>query len=36
MTYDEAIQSIPCGRWRHFKGNEYEMLYIARHSEPEP
>lgn len=21
------------GRWRHFKGNEYEVLYTARHSE---
>ena len=21
------------GRYRHFKGNEYRLLYIARHSE---
>lgn len=21
------------GRYRHFKGNEYELLYVARHSE---
>lgn len=21
------------GRYRHFKGNEYELLYLARHSE---
>ncbi len=21
------------GRYRHFKGNEYELLYIAKHSE---
>ena len=21
------------GKYRHFKGNEYEVLYIARHSE---
>ena len=21
------------GRYRHFKGNEYEVLYLARHSE---
>ncbi len=33
MTYEEAIQSIPCGRYRHFKGNEYEVIGIARHSE---
>lgn len=25
--------SITCGRYRHFKGNEYEVLAIARHSE---
>lgn len=24
---------IKPGRYRHFKGNEYEVLYIARHSE---
>ena len=33
MTYEEAIQAVPLGRWRHFKGNEYEVLGIARHSE---
>ena len=33
MTYEEAVQSIPCGRYRHFKGNEYEVAGIARHSE---
>ncbi|MCQ2418769.1 MAG: DUF1653 domain-containing protein [Clostridia bacterium] len=21
------------GKYRHFKGNEYEVLYVARHSE---
>jgi hypothetical protein len=31
MTYEEAIQTIPCGRYRHFKGNVYD----ARHSEDE-
>lgn len=25
--------SIPSGRYRHFKGNEYTVLGIARHSE---
>ena len=35
MTYEEAIQTIPCGRYRHFKGNEYEVIGIARHSEDE-
>ena len=24
---------IEPGRYRHFKGNEYEVLYTARHSE---
>lgn len=24
---------IKIGRYRHFKGNEYEVLYIAKHSE---
>ncbi len=35
MTYEEAVQSIPAGRYRHFKGNLYEVLAIARHSEDE-
>ena len=35
MTYEEAIQTIPLGRYRHFKGNEYEVIGIARHSEDE-
>ena len=35
MTYEEALQSIHCGRYRHFKGNEYEVIGIARHSEDE-
>lgn len=24
---------IKPGKYRHFKGNEYEVLYVARHSE---
>ena len=35
MTYEEAVQTIPLGRYRHFKGNPYEVLAIARHSETE-
>lgn len=35
MTYEEAVKTIPLGRYRHFKGNEYEVLYIAKHSEDE-
>ena len=33
MTYDEAKDSIALGRYRHFKGKEYEVLAIARHSD---
>ena len=25
--------SVELGKYRHFKGNEYEVLYIAKHSE---
>ena len=35
MTYEEAIQAILPGRYRHFKGNEYEVIGIARHNEDE-
>ncbi len=34
-TYEEAAASIPPGRYRHFKGKEYEVIFIARHSETE-
>ena len=35
MTYEEAVREIKPGRYRHFKGREYEVLGIARHSEDE-
>ena len=35
MTYEEALRTIPPGRYRHFKGNEYEVIGVARHSETE-
>ena len=35
MTYEEAKETIRSGRYRHFKGREYEVLGIARHSEDE-
>ena len=35
MTYEEAVKTILPGRYRHFKGNEYEVIGIARHSETE-
>lgn len=27
------MEEIKIGRYRHFKGNEYEVIAIARHSE---
>lgn len=33
MTYEEAVALIPTGRYRHYKGNDYEVIGIARHSE---
>lgn len=33
MTYEEAQETIRPGKYRHFKGNEYEVTGIARHSE---
>ena len=35
MTYEEAVRQIRPGRYRHYKGNEYEVIGIARHSEDE-
>ena len=35
MTYEEAAAAIRPGRYRHFKGKEYEAIGIARHSETE-
>ena len=35
MTFEEAVQSIQPGRYRHFKGNTYEVIGVARHSETE-
>lgn len=35
MTYEEALKTIPAGKYRHFKGNDYEVICVARHSEDE-
>ena len=29
----KTMGEIKIGRYRHFKGNEYEVLYLAKHSE---
>ena len=28
-----ALPTLPLGRYRHYKGGEYEVLGVARHSE---
>ena len=33
MTLDQAKKQIPCGIYEHFKGNTYEVLAVALHSE---
>lgn len=33
MTFEEAVSAIPLGKYRHYKGNEYEVIGIAKHSE---
>lgn len=31
-----GMEELPApGRYRHFKGNDYELLHVARHSETE-
>ncbi|MCR5137927.1 MAG: DUF1653 domain-containing protein [Oscillospiraceae bacterium] len=35
LSYQEAEAAIPPGRYRHFKGKDYEVIAIARHSETE-
>lgn len=33
IQYEETMQTILPGIYQHYKGNYYEVLYIARHSE---
>lgn len=33
LQYEYATEQISIGKWRHFKGMEYEVIGIAKHSE---
>ena len=33
MTDLPALPAAPAGRYRHYKGNEYELVGVVRHSE---
>lgn len=33
MTELSRLPELPLGRYRHYKGNEYEVLAVVRHSE---
>ena len=35
LSYEDAVAAIPPGRYRHFKGRDYEVIAVARHSETE-
>jgi hypothetical protein len=33
MSQLPALPELPSGRYRHYKGNDYEVVAVARHSE---
>lgn len=33
MDYEKAVNAILPGKYRHFKGNDYEVLCVAKHTE---
>lgn len=33
MSKLPALPELPLGRYRHYKGNDYEVIAVARHSE---
>ena len=35
ICYTIKMKKIKIGRYRHFKGKEYEVLHLAKHSETE-
>lgn len=34
-SYTIIMSELPTGRYRHYKGKEYEVIGVARHSETE-
>lgn len=33
IYWEMIVMNIKIGKYRHFKGNEYEVLFVAKHSE---
>lgn len=33
LQYSDKAKNLKIGKYRHYKGNEYEVISIARHSE---
>jgi hypothetical protein len=33
MSHLSPLPAVPLGRYRHYKGGEYEVIGVARHSE---
>tara|TARA_B100000745_G_scaffold268202_1_gene194160 strand:- start:1852 stop:2079 length:228 start_codon:yes stop_codon:yes gene_type:complete len=33
LVYSDTAKNLPLGNYRHYKGGEYEVLFVGRHSE---
>ncbi len=33
LVYSDAAKQLSLGNYRHYKGGEYEVLFVGRHSE---